>query len=393
MSTNMPQTPQDDIHSDEDRTTHSNKSLDVAHDHANGPGLQLALTSRAAFWAPRHVHTSPNLKNLPYLFWLIEACRPNKVLQLGLTDAVLFMGLCQAIDQIRLEASCIGVPHDGAQANLPAQLSEAHASHYGHFSAIERQPDLERPPHPDIDLLVIDCPLIASTLTALLDHWLPRLTARGVVIVLFPHSQSTGVEGLEFLNSLQSNHTTLKIPGAPDSPLTVLYGSTQSDRLLCLSQLSRNSPDDLALLQVFQRLGQSIEQTAIAKNLSAALQITQAKVEKVTETLDQREQEIAKLRKEARSLQTNESAQAELLSVLQARFADVLEVRQQEHAELQERIVDIAVLTQDYERKLKALNIKCVRAETRNKALEHSLSWKVTAPLRKLNKLLRNINN
>jgi hypothetical protein len=362
-------------------------------DLAAQQGINVTLSSRAAFWLPRHVQDSTSLRHLPYLFWLVETCQPSRTVQLGLGDGVAFMGLCQAVDKLDEGGACIGVAASDAHPLLPPDFAREHESHYADFSTIEASASDywgNTPHQPDIDLLVIDCALTETMQTGLRADWLPRLSARGLLVILNPHVNASTPAGRAFLDSLKKAHANTKFGGGPDSPQTYCYGGVQPDRLVRLSQLLPNSPDQLMLRQVFQRLGQSLELVESAKTRAEVLRLMQSKLDRLTETLDEREDLLGKLKNELKSSEENEKTQAELFSVLQARFADLQarltaqteegqaiktklaeaqEKRQafyarstelqaerdQLAADLQARTQDLAALGTDYETRLAAL--------------------------------------
>lgn len=324
-------------------------------------GLSATLSSRAAFWQPRHVQDSASLRHLPYLFWLVETCQPSRIVQLGLGDGVAFMGLCQAVDKLRTGGSCIGVATGETRPVLPPAFAREHDSHYADFSTIEASASdywRQNPHQPDIDLLVIDCVLTEAMQTGLRADWLPRLSARGVLVILNPQVNASAQAGRDFLDSLKNAYATVGFLGGPDSPQTYFQAGMQAERLMRLSQLLPNSPDQLVLRQVFQRLGQSLELAESAKTRTEVMGLMQSKLDRLTETLDEREDLIGKLRNDLKASKESEKTQSELISGLQARFADT-----------QARVTALETPDSSRAQEIEALQFKLTEAQANRQAL------------------------
>ena len=65
--------------------------------------------TRALFWRPRMLEDAPWILHAPFAFWLVETCRPRRIVELGLGRGVSYFAFCQAVDKLALEARCVGI--------------------------------------------------------------------------------------------------------------------------------------------------------------------------------------------------------------------------------------------------------------------------------------------
>ncbi|WP_189382155.1 class I SAM-dependent methyltransferase [Gemmobacter nanjingensis] len=220
--------------------------------------LNIPLSSQAVFWRPRHVAGSPLLEDIPYLFWVLETVRPRSVVQVGLGDGLLYLALCQAVERLGTDAVCLGIQEDAAE--LPEALRHAHDSQYGDFSLILRGDRAGEALQPgEIDMLVVDAGLSAAQAGGVVRDWLPRLSRHGIVLVCNPDGQA--VEGA-LRAALYGDDNLLRIAG-PLSPAAgrldaLLWGADQPERLKRLAASNWSTPAHRGARLVFGRLGRAL---------------------------------------------------------------------------------------------------------------------------------------
>ena len=290
----------------------------------------LSLSSRAVFWPPRYTAPSPTLVHLPFLFWLIESTRPTSVVQLGLSDGVGFMGLCQAIDKLGLESVCMGLnlPQD-AGGKLPDKLHETHASLYSDFSFILTDELGRAARHmrsAKIDLLVIDAAVDEAFMNSLQAHWTDLLSDHAVIVLHAPEKAFVNPETKAFHENLVQTHATVSFPQSQPGLDVILFGENQPDRLRHLAQLDLGAPGYLTARSVFTRLGQGIESAQSARSKSFALDKAKISIKAMEAQLSdlerdykaEKEKNAAALHSEEAQLNENAMLQAQLFDLQQA---------------------------------------------------------------------------
>ncbi|WP_244815391.1 glycosyltransferase [Caballeronia sp. Lep1P3] len=162
----------------------------------------------ASFWWPEHIVPSPWLEHAPFAFWLVDALRPSSIVEAQATDGFLFSTMCQAVTQLALNTQCVAFIAENAHASAATADFEAdQARRFTAFSRIVRasgtQAAFEKIPDSSIDVLIA---LGKPGASAPLESWLPKLSARAVVLVradavsaarcpsmVFPHGGGLGV--------------------------------------------------------------------------------------------------------------------------------------------------------------------------------------------------------
>jgi len=367
--------------------------------------LHIPLTSRAVFWQPRHLALSNALLHVPFLFWLVETCRPANIVQIGTGDGVGFMALCQAVDKLSLETPCIGLSPDPAAPALPAPLAEQHRTHYDDFSFVIQDDPVNAIRHVHqsrIDFLVLNTELTDELVMALRAHWQTRLSDRAVVVVCNPARLAQRQPAQEFLNSLGAACPGVRLQHADTDDIeTYLVGKDQPERLKKLAALDLGAPGYLAARQVFARLGQGLHQGQLARASDAARREAEAELVKAGQNRDERESELLALRDEIEHARGAEAEQAALAADLQARLFDAERVLVEEQqnsvaseameklrselnaSEAQitdleqahaERLADIEALSEGFEKRLEEAGRQRKELETTVQTLQTSIA-------------------
>src|SRR5690554_3731197 len=296
-------------------TSDNSASFEIVAGESRAPSepdldLHIPLTSQTVFWQPRHLALSDALLHVPFLFWLVETCRPANIVQIGTGDGVGFMALCQAIDKLSLATPCIGLSPDPDTPALPAPLAEQHRTHYDDFSFVIQDDPANAMRHvheSGIDFLVLNTELTDELVMALRAHWQTRLSDQAVVVVCNPARLAQRQPAQEFLNSLGAACPTVRLQHADTDIETYLVGKDQPERLKKLAALGIGAPGYLAARQVFARLGQGLHQGQLARAGDAALRKAEAEVDMARKNLDERENELLALRDEIEHTQGAEA--------------------------------------------------------------------------------------
>lgn len=304
--------------------------LDVVENQQHAPAeidqeLYIPLTSRAVFWQPRHLALSDALLHVPYLFWLVETCRPASVVQFGTGDGVAFLALCQAIDKLSLPTPCLGINTDADTPSLPEAMAAQHQTHYDDFSAIVREDPASAVRHVhgrSIDLLVLNTPLTDECVMALRAQWQSRLSDQAVVVVINADRNVQTTAAREFIDALGQACPHILLAQGGGMIDTYLVGQAQPDRLKKLAALDTGSVGYMAARQVFSRLGQGVFHGEVARTTHADTEKVQAALSDLGEQLKQRENELRVQQRQAEMARQAEAAQVSLSNDLQARLFD-----------------------------------------------------------------------
>ena len=225
------------------------------------------LTSKMLFWRARYVQRSEVLYHLPFLFWLVEATRPTRIVVLGVDDAVAHFALCQAVDKLDLATRCHGIGdwptvHDAAApvatgavpsevspgvpaevpaevpGQVPADISAYNAAHYPDFSVIEaldQRALLARTAPASVDLLYVNLVVTSQLADALTYAWPTKLSPRGIMLLHGTDTQFDAPAAQEFLTQIQQTRQTISF-SAGQGLLAVLWGPDQPYRLTGLAK-------------------------------------------------------------------------------------------------------------------------------------------------------------
>ena len=406
------------------------KTHSLTASHANSiqqPGTDILspLASRSLFWRARYLEASPVLCHIPLLFWLTEAARPRIAVTLGVADAVPHFALCQAVDKLGLDSLCIGVEDTAVNAETTS-FNQRNYEDFSHFAKASGETPEFLPPGREVDLLIVNQPASQALISALSGAWLSRLSDRS--ILLFLHGPESGAAAA-FQEAFQAEDKVFTLGQHGEASL-VLHGSNHSERLQRLVQLKPGHPGYIAANTVFRRLGElhskSCDLEQVTAELTQARQsaaLSTAELQKAQAHLKTRadqEETQSKLHRDLTQARQQNSLLHEQLATFEHRLPSLEEETQslrkllsEQEETLSERYTDIAALGLEIEtlrterekaraegqslqqevaalkEQLSAAKHQCDQFADRVHALEHSTSWKLTAPLRKASLKLR----
>jgi hypothetical protein len=161
--------------------------------------------SDASYWMPRHVVESAWHEHAPFAFWLVDAIRPNSIVELGTHNGFSYFVFCEAIRRLALPTKAFALDSwegdDQAGFYGPEVYDSVvaiNSAEYVEFSALLRgyfDDSLDSIPDSSVDLLHIDGRHGYDDVRHDFDAWLPKLTERGVVIFhdIAEHQEGFGV--------------------------------------------------------------------------------------------------------------------------------------------------------------------------------------------------------
>lgn len=151
----------------------------------------LPLTA-AAFRFPERIAPSAWVEHVPFMFWLIDALRPRRFVELGTHTGVSYCAACQAVALLNLDCGCYAVDtwkgdeHAGFYGeDVHADLAAHHDPRYSAFSRLVRSTFDEAVGHfkdGSIDLLHIDGLHSYDAVRHDFETWRPKLAANAIVL-------------------------------------------------------------------------------------------------------------------------------------------------------------------------------------------------------------------
>ena len=128
----------------------------------------------------------------PFAFWLVEACQPRLLAELGTHWGYSYMAMCQAVADLGLPTRCCAVDtwqgdeHAGFYGEeVFAAVDAYNSKHYGGFSQLLRcsfDEAILRFKDASIDLLHIDGRHYYEDVRHDFETWLPKMSQQGIVI-------------------------------------------------------------------------------------------------------------------------------------------------------------------------------------------------------------------
>lgn len=316
-----------------------------------------ALCTLAPFCpAPDRVSHSHWMSHIPFAFWLTDILRPSIFVELGAYTGVSFCAFCQRIAELKLGCQAYAIDTWQGDANMGAypeavyeDLANYVAANYAGFASLIRSTFAAAAPQFEdgsIDLLNIDGCHTEEAMLADFELWLPKLSSRGVILMHDISARLPGYGGVAAWRKISANFPSFAFTHGYGLGL-VLAGDNCPQALqdLCAMQ-----PDEQALFaNRFQQQG------------------------RIYEKLFWLEQ---KRSQEQHNAEAAASRAAAANSDLQAENTELRRLLEKERLE---RLTEREKMREEVTNAILAAN-----------ALESSLSWKLTAPLRKMASLFRN---
>ena len=212
---------------------------------------------------PAHLPPSAWIGHLPFACWVVETARPGMLVELGTHHGASYLAFCQSVRHCALDTRCYAVDtwqgdeHSGHYGEeVYTHLREINRTHYAGFSSLMRMRfDQALPYFADgsIDLLHIDGLHTYDAVREDFESWLPKLSARGVVLFhdTLVRERDFGVwklwaELLERYPGFEFQHS--------HGLGVLLVGAEQPQALRDLAAL-RGTPGEVPVLRLFEALG------------------------------------------------------------------------------------------------------------------------------------------
>lgn len=309
--------------------------------------------------APKRIAASHWMAHLPFAFWIVDVLRPSLLVELGTYNGASFCAFCQQIERLGISCEAYAVDLWHGDEHMGEYGEEVHsdlaahiASHYPGFACLLRSSfDDALPQFTDgsIDLLHLDGCHTCEAITHDFDSWLPKMSDRGVILIHDTRARLPGYGGVAAWKKISVRF--------PSFVFNHGYG-------LGVALTGKSAPECLRELAALDE--------ASLRRVTGLFQ-QQGKVYETLFSLEERRKSEAALAR-ARA-QDMEAAMQKQRRDLEA----VLSSERTAHARECEA----------YKKEREELREALVLAERRADAFSASLSWKITAPLRKLARMCR----
>jgi len=174
--------------------------------------LHWPLVTPASFTIPEYAPPSGWLGHAPFAFWLIDAIRPKRIVELGVHTGFSYFCFCQAVERFDVNADVHGVDtwcgdeHTGYyKEDVFEGVLEHHRKYeFSHLHRMGFSDALDRIEDGSIDLLHIDGQHFYEDVRRDFLEWQPKLSETAIVLIhdtqLFNLDPSARVN--EFLRDL-----------------------------------------------------------------------------------------------------------------------------------------------------------------------------------------------
>jgi hypothetical protein len=253
-----------------------------------------AAISPAVFWVPDYFCPSAWIEHAPFAFWLCEALRPRRFIELGTHYGYSYFAFCQAIDRLGLGTTAYAVDtwQGDEQAGLYDEsvsraVAERNGEKYSAFSTLlcsTFNDALRYFANGSVDLLHIDGGHHYDDVAHDFATWRPKLTEDAVV--LFHHTSVREREfgAWKFFTEVAAQHPSFQF--SHGHGLGVLAPGDRMPRLL--APLLHASPETADQIRaIYAALGNALTvrsevaglRTALAARRSRALDVVVAERE------------------------------------------------------------------------------------------------------------------
>lgn len=351
-----------------------------------GPGDGLELEYPVRLVAP------PNwLGHTPFAFWLVGALRPRILVELGVHTGNSYCAFLQGVKARKLETRCFGIDHwrgddpTGLYGDeIYRELRAHHDPLHGSFSTLLRRTFDEALPYfsdGSIDLLHIDGFHTYEAVANDFRSWLPRMSARGVVLLHDTNVRDRGFGIWRFWEELAPRYPTFELPHSDGLGVAYVGSEPLSGALEALFA-AKTDAEINRVRGYFARLGNSVVDRFSLHELTT-------KVDAMKAQLAARETDLHTARLEA--TRANEHASALVAEYKVTLRAATLQAQSQTPL-LRQRMLITARLQRELlaaNQELRALNQEKSGYERKLDQIFRSRSWRVTGTIRFVGATLR----
>lgn len=324
---------------------------------------------------------SPWLGHTPFAFWIIDALRPARFVELGTHSGNSYAAFCQAVHCLGVSTACaavdtwIGDPQAGHYGEEVYRTFAAyHDPRYSAFSRLMRMTFDEAVPHfadGSIDLLHIDGLHSYEAVRHDFETWRPKMSRRGVVLFHDVAERRDGFGVWRLWEELSAAHPSFTFPHSHG--LGVLgVGDDLPEAVRALFAAQAEGGDALdTTRRLFQRLGERVVRGEAIQEMEERerrLRVAAADDRKAAQD------ELAALRATVASLRQEVADRDRAVADAEGR--------------LRKRELDIAA----QKRTADELRDLLAQREQQIGTILASTSWKMSAPVRQCGRIYHELN-
>lgn len=376
----------------------------------------IALLSPSSFWVPRYICQSAWIEHAPFAFWLTDALRPKRFVELGSHYGYSYFAFCQAIECLGIGTAAYAVDtwqgdeHAGFYDNSVYEAVLAINQRYAGFSRLNRATFEEAAAYfndGSIDLIHIDGRHFYDDVKQDYESWLPKLTKDAIVLFHDTNVRERGFGVWKFFEELSARHPSFQfnhgnglgvlalgsIPeglaalfeaeGAEADQIRLIYASLGGSLMQRRQLMAKTDAIAVVLKDGADVSVDAAESLARIADWDPQLQHIRAELERYKSTVLQLQQDNAKLQaglrerdeelKALRTAPTPKSA-TDLAEDVRVMLAEMV-IQERRH---------VRTLSQEHARVFQGLAEEHARVSNELTAVHNSTSWKMTSPLRRV---------
>lgn len=226
----------------------------------------MPVLTASSFHQPEYIVESAWLEHAPFMFWLIDAQRPARFVELGCHRGYSYFTVCEAVNRLGIPAACFAVDtwQGDEQAGFYGEevfeaVSVHNATHYWAFSQLIRASFKDAVclfPDGSIDLLHIDGRHYYEDVLEDLTTWRPKLAAESIVLLHDSNVRERQFGVWKLFDELRQQHPTYEFVHGHGLGVVAINRIPSP-----LKSLFEASDDQRAFLQVaYSTLGGAISQ-------------------------------------------------------------------------------------------------------------------------------------
>lgn len=292
----------------------------------------VALCNRPSiWWTPDRLKAPASWAgHIPFAFWLIDVIRPNVLVELGAHAGNSYCAFLQACGMLETASSCYAV--DAWADDLPAgycgddvynELAVYHDRRYGAFSRLLRMTfddALSHFPDGGVDLLHINGSHAYEAASHDFHAWLPRLSRRGVVLFHNANIRHGDFGVWKLWEELTRRYPSFTFQHSNGLGV-LLVGEEPPEALRRLVEEGRDPGFVAVARRIFSRLGDALLERHAFDAVRADLVGAAASLQQAEQQLLLREAEIACLHKEIDGQQAELSRSGHEITLCKAEIA------------------------------------------------------------------------
>ena len=270
--------------------------------------------------------------HIPFAFWLVNALRPHRIVELGTHWGHSYFALCQAIASLGLDTeafaidSWVGDEHSGFYGEeVFSEVESWNSSHYGDFSSLQRMrfdEATDQFPAGTIDLLHIDGLHTYEAVRADFDSWITKVADGGIVLLHDTAERGKGFGVWRLLDELRDHYQVFEFEHGHGLGV-VGVGSGFPPAAAGLFEAADDTDRSAAIRGLFGALGDRIERLVLVKQKQEIIDELKPELEHRQEVIDELTAETQHRQEVIDELIRERDARADEAAAAQAELSDL----------------------------------------------------------------------